>query len=221
MNDLRALVDREPGPGTGPLAVRIPYPTKHGNLSLRSWLRAPHAEAGEIRVDGAGIQVHGTLHHAQDPDRWLAGAVAEARCRRDRALVRTAPLTVTGPRFVFTLAYADLAEPWQGGEDLWDLWLRPPTRRSRRPARPHPGRRGGQEEHLHLPGPAAGGSVRGDAGGPVLHGGQRPVAADRRGPVAGAVAVAVGPVVRAGPGPTDLRVTDRPGSGPGRSPAAA
>ncbi|NUP38244.1 MAG: hypothetical protein HOY76_14815, partial [Streptomyces sp.] len=34
LNDLRSLVDRKPGPSTSPLAVRIPYPTKHGNLSL-------------------------------------------------------------------------------------------------------------------------------------------------------------------------------------------
>src|SRR6185436_20370462 len=50
LNDLRALVDRDPGPGAERIAVRIPYVTKHNNLTVRSWLRAPHAEAGELHI---------------------------------------------------------------------------------------------------------------------------------------------------------------------------
>lgn len=41
LNDLRSLVDRVPSGARGHVAVRIPYGTKHGNLSVRSWLRAP------------------------------------------------------------------------------------------------------------------------------------------------------------------------------------
>ncbi|WP_431045145.1 hypothetical protein ACQUSR_26645 [Streptomyces sp. P1-3] len=124
MNDLRALVDRTPEPGTGPLAVRIPYATKHGNLSLRSWLRADHAEAGDIRVDGGALAVVGRLHRVEDPGTWLAGAVVEARRRSDKQAL-TVPVTADGDGFAFTLPYADPAASWSGDADVWDLWLRP------------------------------------------------------------------------------------------------
>ncbi|MFI9204615.1 hypothetical protein [Streptomyces sp. NPDC053048] len=124
--DLRSLVDRRPGPSTSPLAVRIPYATKHGNLSLRSWLRAPHAEAGDLRVAATGITGRGTLYRVESPAEWLAGAVVEARCRRAPDLVRTAPVTAEGQDFSFTLAFAELCEEWRGGPEVWDLWLRGP-----------------------------------------------------------------------------------------------
>ncbi|MFI0738345.1 hypothetical protein ACH4PU_09655 [Streptomyces sp. NPDC021100] len=122
--DLRSLVDRRPGPSTSPLTVRIPYATKHGNLSLRSWQRAPHAEAGDLELDAKGVTVHGTLHRVEDPAEWLAGAVAEARCRRDPELVCAVPLETAGHGFSFTLAHQELCERWEGGPDAWDLWLR-------------------------------------------------------------------------------------------------
>ncbi|GHF41035.1 hypothetical protein GCM10010218_23070 [Streptomyces mashuensis] len=124
--DLRSLVDRRPGPSTSPLAVRIPYGTKHGNLSLRSWQRAPHAEAGDLTLDAVGITVRGTLYRVEDPAAWLAGAVAEARSRRDASVVRTAEVTADGQDFVFTLSWAALCEEWRGGPEVWDLWLRGP-----------------------------------------------------------------------------------------------
>ncbi|WP_260867771.1 hypothetical protein [Streptomyces sp. SAJ15] len=126
LNDLRALVDRQPAPGTSPLGVRIPYPTKYGNLSVRSWSRAPHAEAGEIVVDQAGMTVRGRLHRVADAAGWLSGALVEARCRDAAALVRTVPVEAgDGPEFRFTLDYAELAAAWEAGEDAWDLWLSP------------------------------------------------------------------------------------------------
>ncbi|AEM86218.1 hypothetical protein [Streptomyces violaceusniger] len=125
LNDLRSLVDRRPGPSTNPLSVRIPYATKHGNLSLRSWRRAPHAEAGEIRLEDGTMAVRGRLYRVAYPSEWLAEAVVEARCRRSAAPVRTAPLVVDGPDFSFTLSYAELARSWDGGAQVWDLWLRP------------------------------------------------------------------------------------------------
>jgi len=125
LHDLRSLVDRRPGPSTSPLSVRIPYATKHGNLSLRTWRRVPHAEAGEIRLEDGAMAVSGRLYRVEDPAGWLDGAVAEARCRRARDRVCTAPVTADGATFSFTLDYARLAEGWGGGADLWDLWLRP------------------------------------------------------------------------------------------------
>lgn len=124
--DLRSLIDRRPGTGTSPLAVRIPYATKHGNLSLRSWQRAPHAEAGDVLVDPEGITVRGTLYRVEDPGAWLAGAVVEARCRRAGTAV-TVPLTAAeGQDFAFALPFAGLCEEWRGGPQVWDLWLRGP-----------------------------------------------------------------------------------------------
>ncbi|MGK7234073.1 hypothetical protein [Streptomyces hygroscopicus] len=126
LNDLRSLVDRRPGPSTSPLSVRIPYATKHGNLSLRSWRRAPHAEAGEIRLEDDTMAVRGRLYRVEYPADWLAGAVVEARCRRRAVPVRTAPLEADGPDFSFTLSYSELARSWDGDRaDVWDLWLRP------------------------------------------------------------------------------------------------
>jgi hypothetical protein len=125
LHDLRSLVDRSPGPSTSPLSVRIPYVTKHGNLSLRTWRRVPHAETGEIRLEDGTMAVSGRLYRVEFPADWLAGAVVEARRRRDPALVRTAPVTADGAGFSFTLPYARLAESWGGGADLWNLWLCP------------------------------------------------------------------------------------------------
>ncbi|MGW1077739.1 hypothetical protein [Streptomyces sp. NPDC002537] len=128
--DLRSLVDRRPGPGTSPLAVRIPYATKHGNLSLRSWLRGPHAEAGDLLLDATGMTLHGRLYRVQDPAAWLAGAVVEARLRRDPDRVLTAPVAPDKAEgadeqdFTCTLPFAGLVADWAGGLDVWDLWVR-------------------------------------------------------------------------------------------------
>ncbi|MER7162437.1 hypothetical protein, partial [Streptomyces lydicus] len=78
VNDLRSLVDRRPLAGVGRLGVRIPYATKFGNLALRSWLRGPHAEAGDLLVAPDGVTVTGRLYGAVP----AAGARAEARARR-------------------------------------------------------------------------------------------------------------------------------------------
>ncbi|MGP3984439.1 hypothetical protein [Streptomyces sp. KR80] len=120
--DLRSLVDRRPDSDRPTVAVRIPYATKHANLSVRSWLRAPHAEAGEIRLTDSGITVEGRLYGAAVGP----GALAEARCRRDPSLVRTAPVSVEGAAaFAFTFSLKELAEDWEGDSESWDLWLRP------------------------------------------------------------------------------------------------
>ncbi|MCL6300533.1 hypothetical protein [Streptomyces kronopolitis] len=127
INDLRSLVDRRPLAGIGRLGVRIPYATKFGNLALRSWLRGPHAEAGDILVTPDGMTVSGRLYGAAP----AAGARAEARLRRTAAsaaapaVTVTVPLTVEGPEFSFTLPYAEPAGHWEDGSEPWDLWLRP------------------------------------------------------------------------------------------------
>jgi hypothetical protein len=119
--DLRSLVDRRPDPDRPAVGVRVPYATKHGNLSVRSWLRAPHAEAGEIRLVDGSINVQGRLYGSMPGP----GALVEARCRRDRSVTVTMPASVDGRYFAFTLAYKELAEFWEGGVEPWDLWLRP------------------------------------------------------------------------------------------------
>ncbi|MFG2136973.1 hypothetical protein [Streptomyces sp. NPDC048650] len=127
VNDLRSLVDRRPLAGIGRLGVRIPYATKYGNLALRSWLRGPHAEAGDILVAPDGITVSGRLYGASP----APGAQAEAHARHtpEGAVTGsgpvTVPLTVEGPDFTFTLPYDELAGRWRHGTEPWDLWLRP------------------------------------------------------------------------------------------------
>ncbi|MCK7623217.1 hypothetical protein MUU72_08915 [Streptomyces sp. RS10V-4] len=121
VNDLRSLVDRRPLAGIGRLGVRIPYATQRGNLALRSWLRGPHAEAGDILVAPGGITVTGRLYGAGP----AAGAQAEARSRQAGQEPVTVPLAVEGPDFRFTLPCAELAARWRRGSEPWDLWLRP------------------------------------------------------------------------------------------------
>ncbi|GAA2438663.1 hypothetical protein [Streptomyces macrosporus] len=120
-NDLRSLVDRVPRTDRTWLGVRIPYATKYGNLSVRSWLRWPHAEVGEIWPVDGGVTVRGRLYGAElAPDARL-----EARPRRAKAPTVTGPVTSTdGPGFTARLAYDELAREREAGEE-WEVWLRP------------------------------------------------------------------------------------------------
>ncbi|MEV3854581.1 hypothetical protein AB0J38_09675 [Streptomyces sp. NPDC050095] len=115
VNDLRSLLDRAPSGSRGHVAVRIPYATKNGNLSVRSWLRAPHAEAGELLVTDAELTVHGRVYGTA----FTAKAHAEIRSRVARGLVLRGELTVDGVQFTLRIGYDELSE------GRWDLWLRP------------------------------------------------------------------------------------------------
>ncbi|MFD7003967.1 hypothetical protein ACFWA5_49040 [Streptomyces mirabilis] len=115
VNDLRSLVARVPSGSLGHVAVRIPYATRHGNLSVRSWLRAPHAEAVELYRGERGLGVRGRVYGIPlAPD-----AYAEV-CHRDAAgpPIR-AEVAVEQAEFGFTVAYGALRP------GVWDLWLRP------------------------------------------------------------------------------------------------
>ncbi|MDX2555173.1 hypothetical protein [Streptomyces stelliscabiei] len=116
LNDLRSLVDRAPAATTGRVAVRIPYGTKHGNLSIRSWERSPHAEAGALHVGDDGLEVTVRAYGAEPaPEAYAevtdrAGAAPPVRAS-------LAPDDRGGLRF--TVAYGELKP------GTWDLWLRP------------------------------------------------------------------------------------------------
>ncbi|CAM5562314.1 hypothetical protein GCM10010329_69950 [Streptomyces spiroverticillatus] len=118
--DLRALVDRTPDARTEGVAVRIPYATSDGRLAVRSWRRAPHAEAGDIVFadDGGEITLHGRLYGA----RLGEGAAVEARLR-GTGRVHRAPARGEGHDFACTLPCAPLAEGRGGDKQVWDLWL--------------------------------------------------------------------------------------------------
>ncbi len=119
VNDLRALVDRVPDPADGPVAVRIPYPTKHGALAVRSWLRAPHAEAGELHLAAAALTLHGRVHGTALTTR----AHVELRRRAAPHTVVRAAATAEGTGFSCTLACRTLVDAAPSG--IWDLWLHP------------------------------------------------------------------------------------------------
>jgi hypothetical protein len=116
IRDLRALVDRVPQAGR--VVVRVPYPTADGRLAMRSWVREPHAEAGDIGAEPGACTVEGVLYGAELGE----GAVAEARLG---GTVHELPVTGEGGGFGFTLSYGTLAEPPVPKEQLWTLWLRP------------------------------------------------------------------------------------------------
>ncbi|NEB81344.1 hypothetical protein G3I40_39970 [Streptomyces sp. SID14478] len=115
VNDLRSLVDRASGGSRGYVAVRIPYVTKHGNLTVRSWLRTPHAEAGELQITDGELTVHGRLLGTA----FTAKAHAEIRSRAAAGPVLRGELTVDGVAFTLRIGYDELSE------GPWDLWLRP------------------------------------------------------------------------------------------------
>ncbi|OEU98449.1 hypothetical protein AN217_12195 [Streptomyces qinglanensis] len=119
VNDLRSLVDRVPHENRGWLGVRIPYATKHGNLSVRAWMRWPHAEAGALRMRDGALEVGGRLYGAE----VSATARLEAWPRRGPAEPVVADAAGPGGdrrEFAAVLPFAALA-----GGLLWDLWLRP------------------------------------------------------------------------------------------------
>jgi len=115
LNDLRSLVDRVPSGSRGFVAVRIPYATKHGNLTVRSWLRAPHAEAGELIIADGEMTVSGRVYGTAITPK----AYAEIRSRKDAMPALRSQLTARGDEFTFPVAYEEL------GAGRWDLWVRP------------------------------------------------------------------------------------------------
>ncbi|MEU6680742.1 hypothetical protein [Streptomyces sp. NPDC046853] len=118
VNDLRSLVDRAPSGARGYISVRIPYATKQGNLSVRSWLRAPHAEIGELKIAGTSVTAQGRVYGTA-----LTGAAcAEASRRGEPDRIERYELTADGAEFGFALDCDVLAAD---GPGPWDLWLRP------------------------------------------------------------------------------------------------
>ncbi|MGW8065727.1 hypothetical protein ACVV2G_26515 [Streptomyces ziwulingensis] len=117
VTDLRPLADRAPSGLLGHVAVRIPYADRQGNLTVRSWLRAPHAETGELSLAEDGLTVRGRVYGTQ----FAAGAHAELRSRPGGGAGDVRRLDVAADRadFGLTVPYVALAP----GE--WDLWLRP------------------------------------------------------------------------------------------------
>jgi hypothetical protein len=117
VTDLRSLADRAPGGLLGHVAVRIPYATRQGNLTVRSWLRAPHAETAEPCLTEGGLGVRGRVYGT----RLAPGAHAELRARPGVGEGGVRRLDVTADRadFGFTVPHDVLAP------GLWDLWLRP------------------------------------------------------------------------------------------------
>ncbi|WP_328679563.1 hypothetical protein OG905_32020 [Streptomyces sp. NBC_00322] len=120
IRDVRALLDRTPD--TDRIAPRVPYPTAGGSLALRCWVRAPHAEAGDIGVvaEHCAMTVEGRLYGTEVGE----GAAAEARLRGGD-LVHRVPATGKDGAFGFTLPFAPLAEASGGKDQWWDLWLVP------------------------------------------------------------------------------------------------
>ncbi|MFV0136854.1 hypothetical protein ACLGIH_27255 [Streptomyces sp. HMX87] len=117
VTDLRSLAARTPSGFLGHVAVRIPYATRQGNLTVRSWLRAPHAEAVELRAGDTGLTVRGRVYGTQ----LVPGAHAELHGRPGAGAGGVRRVAVAGERaeFRLTVPYGELAP------GVWELWLRP------------------------------------------------------------------------------------------------
>lgn len=123
LRDLRALVDGGSRDRPSPVAVRVPYRTLDGFLSLRAWRRTAHAEAGPLAIADGTLTVRVRPHGA----RLSAAAVAVLRLRGDTATVREYPVRQAQGRdgdFTFTVAYADLVAE-DGGARVWNVFVRP------------------------------------------------------------------------------------------------
>ncbi|MFG7941686.1 hypothetical protein [Streptomyces cacaoi] len=137
MNDLRSLAAGATFPAHAWLGVRIPYTTKHGNLSVRAWLRRPHAEAGALHLADGVMELHGTFHgvrldttaHLEARPRDAAAAPVRVPVRPD---TEEHPGQATAPddgpegrhpvRGFTTELPLDALLSFGG---VWDLWLRP------------------------------------------------------------------------------------------------
>ncbi|MFF4253379.1 hypothetical protein ACFY1L_19440 [Streptomyces sp. NPDC001663] len=115
VTDLRSLAARTPSGSRGHVAVRIPYATRQGNLTVRSWLRAPHAEAGELRIKQGVLTVQGRVYGTGLGPQ----AYAELRGRHAPVPERRTEVLADRTEFRFKVVYGAL-EP-----GVWDLWLRP------------------------------------------------------------------------------------------------
>ncbi|MCT2588955.1 hypothetical protein LHJ74_03220 [Streptomyces sp. N2-109] len=125
VSDLSSLVERVPGAHRTWLGVRVPYATRHGNLSVRAWLRWPHAEVGDLWIEDGVLSLRGRLYGAE----LATGAGLEARPRQqDREPVFVPADVPVGARcgaeegelFCSALPLAELP-----GAGEWELWLRP------------------------------------------------------------------------------------------------
>lgn len=130
VHDLRALTDQKPYDDGAPVAVRIPYTTRQGDLAVRSWWRDPHAEAGELHIAEAALTVRGRIHGTGNASgghaaAGLLTARAGAELRRRGAPHPVCRVRVVGDgvRFSCTFAYRELADVSPPG--IWDLWLCP------------------------------------------------------------------------------------------------
>ncbi|WP_436736256.1 hypothetical protein [Streptomyces sp. BBFR102] len=112
----------------GRVVARLPYATRGGSLSLRSWLRAPHAEAVEVTGEAGRLTVTGRLHgaaftaHAYGEIRPAGAPGPACRVPVTPAPDPAHPLT-EGTAFTLALPHADLAA--DGRPRTWSLWLRP------------------------------------------------------------------------------------------------
>ncbi|GGW97834.1 hypothetical protein GCM10010297_19100 [Streptomyces malachitofuscus] len=121
LRDVRALVDGGSRDRSSPVAVRVPYTTLDGFLSLRAWRRTAHAEAGAIAIADGAMTVRVRPHGAT----LSAAAVALLRLRGDKDTVRDVPVRpAEDGDFTFTVDYGALVAE-NGGARVWNVFLRP------------------------------------------------------------------------------------------------
>ncbi|MEI5102533.1 glycosyltransferase family 4 protein [Streptomyces sp. PmtG] len=145
----RLLAAVPPHPSGVGFATAVPYRTKDGYLSLRTWSRTGHAELESLAVDGDALALTGTVrgegvhgHHYRLTARLRGGDTAlSARCQIDAAGC-----------FAAALPLADLAGGHPGGDAVLGA-VPGPVRHGRRqhPRRAAARRHRGPAPHRRLP----------------------------------------------------------------------
>ncbi|WP_019544011.1 hypothetical protein [Streptomyces sulphureus] len=128
--DLRSLVGRVPRADRTWLGVRIPYAGSGGLLRIRAWLRWPHAEVEDVRLESGELVLAGRLHGAGlGPGARLEarGADREEDVRAGRGKAVRAPVapvdSADGESYGFAGALSCEELAASGGDR--QLWLRP------------------------------------------------------------------------------------------------
>ncbi|NLU68671.1 glycosyltransferase [Streptomyces sp. HNM0574] len=128
----RLLSPRPADPSGAGHVAAVPYATGKGQLAVRTWARARHAELGPVGVSGTRLMLDGTLHGATAPGGYRLTCHLRGTGSATGAASGTGPVTLEVPcrtdgcgRFTADLPLSLPAAWHPGGDAVWDVRLTP------------------------------------------------------------------------------------------------